>query len=74
MENDNKKIQSHTLFSKEEINQLNKECERNELESFFYDCLTLNGKEKEYSQKMSKEWSEKMTAEDMVINEIEESF
>jgi hypothetical protein len=67
MENNN------TLFPKEEIRQLNKECDKRKLESFFYSCLTLNGKAKEYSQKISQEWSEKMTAEDRIINEIEKN-
>ena len=73
MKNNIKKNKRDTLFSEKEIRQLNKEGDKNELEIFFYDCLISNGKTKEYSQKISKEWSEKMTAEDEIINEVEKS-
>jgi len=56
------------LFSQKEIRSLDQKSDKAKLRDFFYDCLILNGKTKDYSQKVSENWSEKMTREDSIIN------
>lgn len=51
-----------SLFSPEEINELNKKTSQEDLERFFYEIFIKNGDEEKSAREMAQRWSKEMTS------------